>query len=207
MPFEHATIEPEGQGTIHALFNPTNYGVDKTNLIAEIGIPGLEAPVLQYVRGNTRTLSMELFFDTFEEQTDVRTYTNRIYNLLKILPSTHVPPKCTISWGSFTFTGVLDHVSGKFTLFFSDGTPARATLSVVFKEFIPVEVLVREAPTQSADHRQMYLVQRGDRLDMIAGNQYGDASKWRSIAAANHLEDPRKLEPGQTLMIPALTHG
>src|SRR6516164_9545486 len=130
MPFEHATIWPEDQGPIDVLFNPTNYGVDKSNLIAEIGIPGLEAPILQYVHGNTQTLSMELFFDTFEEQTDVTVYTDQIYDLLYIDPSTHVPPKCTISWGSLSFDGVLDHVSGKFTLFFSDGTPARATLNV-----------------------------------------------------------------------------
>jgi len=206
MPFEHATIQPEGQGIINVLFNPTNYGVDKANLIAEIGIPGLEAPILQFVHGNTRTLSMELFFDTFEEQTDVRAYTNRIYKLLNILPSTHVPPKCTISWGSFTFTGVLDHASGKFTLFFPDGTPARATVNVVFKEFIPVDDLVRVAPTQSVDHRKTYVVQRGDRLDLIAGREYGDSANWRPIAMANHLDDPRKLEPGQSLILPALTH-
>jgi hypothetical protein len=207
MPFEHATIWPENQGIIDVLFNPTNYSVDKANLIAEIGVPGLEAPILQYVHGNTRTLTMELYFDTFEEQTDVSGYTDEIYDLLEIDPSTHVPPKCIICWGSFSFVGVLDHASGKFTLFFPDGTPARATVNVVFKEFIPAEVLVRESPTQSVDHRKTYIVQRGDRLDLIAGREYGDSNNWRPIAAANHLEDPRKLEPGQPLILPALTHG
>ncbi len=44
----------------------------------------------------------------------------------------------------------MDHVSGKFSLFLPDGTPARANLTVTFKEFIDVEVLVQQNPTQSA---------------------------------------------------------
>lgn len=202
-----ATIYPEGQGPIDVMFNPNNYGVDKSNQIAEIGVPGLDSPILQYVHGNTRMLSMELYFDTFEEQTDVTEYTDDIYDLLEIDPETHVPPVCTVSWGGFSFVGVMDHVSGKFTLFLPDGTPARATLTVAFKEFIPADVLVMETPTQSADHRHAYVVQRGDRLDLIAGSKYSDSTNWRAIADENNLDNPRHLEPGQTLMVPRLRHG
>jgi nucleoid-associated protein YgaU len=103
------------------------------------------------------------------------------------------------------FTGVLDHVSGRFTLFVADGTPVRATLSVVFKEFISPEVLVREHPTQSVDHRKTRVVRAGDRLDLIAAREYGDAGLWRHIADANNLTDPGRLNVGQSLIIPALT--
>ncbi|MGA7413984.1 MAG: LysM peptidoglycan-binding domain-containing protein [Bryobacteraceae bacterium] len=207
MEFKRAAIDPQGQSRINVLFNPSQYGIDKSNQIAEIAVPGLEAPILQYVHGNTRSLSMELFFDTYEEQGDVRDHTNRIYGLLRINPETHVPPICKITWGGFSFTGVLDHVSGKFTLFVADGTPVRATLNVVFKEFIPVKVLVQENPTQSADHRKTRAVKAGDRLDLIAVREYGDPGKWRPIADANNLRDPRKLRVGRTLIIPVLTNG
>src|SRR5438876_109092 len=130
------SIQPEGKSAFRVLFNPSQYGIDKANQIAEAAVPGLEAPILQYVHGNTRTLSMELFFDTYEERIDVRTHTDKVYGLLKIDSSTHAPPICQITWGSFNFRGVLDRVSGKFTLFLSDGTPVRATLSVTFKEYI-----------------------------------------------------------------------
>jgi nucleoid-associated protein YgaU len=205
MVFEKASITPEGQDSIAVLFNPTQYGIDKGNQIAESAVPGLEAPILQYVRGNTRTLNMELFFDTYEEQTDVREYTDEIYDLLNIDPSTHAPPICDITWGSFSFRGVLDHVSGKFTLFLADGTPVRATLTVMFKEFIDVEVLVRQRPTQSSDHRKTRTVKSGDRIDNIAAEEYGDAENWRPIAEANNLDNPRQLDPGRPLIIPA-TH-
>jgi nucleoid-associated protein YgaU len=156
---------------------------------------------------------MDLFFDTFEdskkalsegEKISVTTKTDKIYDLLKIVPSTHAPPICTIEWGGFSFTGVLDHVSGKFTLFLADGKPVRATLSVSFKEYIEVSVLVRERSRESADHRKTWVVRSGDRLDNIAGQEYGDPGMWRPIAEANDLDDPSRLTPGFVLLIPAL---
>lgn len=205
MGLQQVTIAPEGQQSFTVLFNPTEYTVEKGNQLAEIGVPGLSAPIIQYVHGNTRTLSMELYFDTYEERADVRDHTNQVYSLLAIEPSTHVPPICNVSWGNFRFRGVLDHVSGKFTLFMADGTPVRATLSVSFKEFIDVEIVVRENPTQSSDHRKARMVRSGDRLDNIAYEEYGDAAKWRPIAEANGLADPRNLEPGRLLAIPELS--
>jgi hypothetical protein len=204
MEYAKASIQIEGAYSIDVLFNPNAYSVEKSNLIAESAVPGLEAPILQYVHGNTRTLSMELFFDTYEEQMDVQAYTDEIYGLLDIDPETHVPPICIITWGSFSFRGVMDHVSGRFTLFLPDGTPARATLNVNFKEFIDVDVLVRQNPTQSADHRKTRLVRSGDRLTALAWEEYGDASKWRPIADANGIDDPKNLEVGKRLIIPAL---
>jgi len=198
------SITPAGHTAIKVLFNPTDYSLGKANQIAEAAVPGLDAPILQYVHGNTRTLDMDLFFDTYEEGTDVSVETKAVYNLLLIDPATHAPPICDIAWGSLKFRGVLDHVTGKFTLFLADGTPVRATLGVSFKEFIDVDALVRVQPTQSADHRKNRVVKSGDRIDNIASEEYGDPGQWRPIAEANDLDDPDQLQPGHVLVIPAL---
>ncbi|MFZ0746411.1 MAG: LysM peptidoglycan-binding domain-containing protein [Terracidiphilus sp.] len=213
------SITPAGKPTFRVPFNPTNYSLSKANQIAEAAVPGLNAPILQYVHGNTRTLDMELFFDTYEkgttvtsptigvdseQSTAVSAGTGAIYDLLEIDPDTHAPPICELAWGKFTFQGVLDHVNGKFTLFLSDGTPVRATLTVTFKEYIDVDQLVRVQPTHSADHRKVRVVRSGDRIDNIAGEEYGDPDCWREIAEANHLDDPAELVPGQLLVVPAL---
>ena len=198
------SITPQGQSKIEASFNPNQYSISKSNSIAESAIPGLEAPILQYVHGNTRTLDMDLFFDTFEKRTSVTAETDKIYNLLYVVSSTHAPPICQIEWGGFSFPGVLDHVSGKFTLFLADGTPVRATLSVSFKEYKDVQVLIKERPRESADHRKTWVVRSGDRLDNIAGQEYGDPGMWRPIAEANDLDDPSRLAPGFVLLIPPL---
>jgi len=48
-----------------------------------------------------------------------------------------------------------------------------------------------------------HTVQRGDRLADIAHELTGDASLWTEIAASNGIEDPRALQVGAVLRIPA----
>jgi nucleoid-associated protein YgaU len=204
MALSKATITPDGGAAIKVLFNPTEYTLDQSNQIAETAIPGLGAPILQYVSGGACTLSMDLYFDTYEQQTDVRDETKKIYGLLRIEGSTHVPPICTFEWGSLALRCVVERVSGHFTLFLASGVPARATLGVTLKEFIDVATLVRSPTTESADHTKMYIVKRGDTLSGIAAAEYGDPTQWRPIADANWIDNPRALPPGTILTIPPL---
>ena len=86
-------------------FNPTEYTLNKGAQIAELTIPGLDSPILQFVRGQTETLSLDLFFDSTEsgmddDATSVTTLTDPFYQLVKIDGKTHAPPICFFSWGS-----------------------------------------------------------------------------------------------------------
>lgn len=49
-----------------------------------------------------------------------------------------------------------------------------------------------------------YTVQKGDSLSKIAKQELGDASAWKRIFEANRdvLDDPDKIQPGQTLKLP-----
>lgn len=49
-----------------------------------------------------------------------------------------------------------------------------------------------------------YTVKKGDTLSKIAARKdvYHDASKWKKIATANHIRDPKKLKIGRALKIP-----
>jgi Contractile injection system tube protein/LysM domain len=205
MELKKADIYPDGGTAIPILFNPGEYRLGKSNEIAEVETPGLATPILQYVSGKSRTLSMELFFDTFEAGTDVRTHTDRIYGLLEIRKETHAPPLCTFRWGGFSFKGVLESVDGRFTLFFPNGTPARATLSVRFKGGVDIGKEVRKTATESVDRRKTCIVKGGDTLSSIAAAEYSDPGQWRPIARANGITDPLALRPGQRLIVPALT--
>ncbi len=189
---------------IPVMFNPSEYTVEKSNQNAEIGIPGLGSPLIQFVRGNIETLKMDLFFDTYEMGLDVRLFTSLVYGLLKINPSTHAPPVCIFVWGTLIFTCVLDSVTQRFTMFLGPGFPVRATLSVVFKQYTSVEIETRQLPLESADHVKHRVVKQSDSLWSIAYEEYGDPGQWRAIAEANDIEKPRELEPGTPLMIPAL---
>lgn len=202
MPVEKAIIiNTETQEQISVMFNPGEYSLDNANTFAEIDIPGREAPPIQYVRGNLRTLKLELFFDTYEQKEDVRNYTNRIVALLEKNPTTKAPPVLLFSWGSLNFKCVLDSAGQKFTMFLSDGVPVRATLNVSFKEFKPIELEIKRGlfvgpPT-------IHNLVGGETLSGIAGKVLGDPAAWREIARVNNIDNPRKIPVGSQLVVPS----
>jgi nucleoid-associated protein YgaU len=88
---------------IELQYNPTELSWDKSAQIAEIAIPGLDAPLQQYVRGHAEKLTFDAFFDTTDQgmgkgAVSVTTLTDRIYQLIKIEPTRHAPPICTFVW-------------------------------------------------------------------------------------------------------------
>lgn len=183
------------------MFNPEEYTLDKANNFAEIGIPGLEAPPIQYVRGNLKTLKMDLFFDTYENRKDVRKFTQKITGLLEKNSTTKAPPILLFSWGQLNFRCVLDSVNQKFTMFLNDGTPVRATLSVNFKEFQSVEVEIKQGLFIGPPTVQNIV--EGETLSGIAGKALGDPGAWKEIAELNNIDDPRNIPPGTELIIPS----
>ena len=50
--------------------------------------------------------------------------------------------------------------------------------------------------------RGVHTVQDGDSLPSIANPAYGDATRWRTIAEANDIDDPQRLRRGTPLMLP-----
>lgn len=217
MPLEKLTIFPENGGPIQALFNPERYTVSKSVQLAEVAIPGLDAPVVQYVRGQNEKITMELFFDTtdlgmVDSVTDVRTLTVQVYQLLKVDGNLHAPPRVQLAWGSggqLTSYGatispwlVLESVSEEFSLFSPGGVPLRAKLSVSFREAWTIEQQLQGTPRHSSDRTTLHRVVRGETLAHIADEELGDPTQWRLIADANDLDNPRLLTPGQVLIIP-----
>ena len=64
------------------------------------------------------------------------------------------------------------------------------------------DILRRLGPKNRARKPKIYIVKKGDTLHKIAANQYGNANKWKIIADANNLRDPRSLTVGKHLRIP-----
>jgi hypothetical protein len=213
-------IDPADRGlnlppVIPVQFNPAEYTLAKGAQIAEIAIPGIDSPILQFVRGQTQTLSMELFFDTTQlgmgeaPVLDVRTLTEPVYQLVQIQSNTHAPPRVRFFWGAgISFRAIVDSVQQKFTLFNPLGIPLRATLTVSFKEYQTLEEQLTKLNLQSADHRKKRLVKKSETLALIAFREYGDASQWRRIfteeANAEIISNPRRLTPGSEIVIPTI---
>jgi LysM repeat protein len=187
-------------------FNPTEYQLQKANNFAEIAIPGLESPPIQFIRGGSEKLSAELLVDTSDTLEDVRTrYVNKLRDLMRLNADLHAPPIVRLVWAGQTFKGVIESLNITYVLFTPEGVPLRARLSMVLKEYRPVDIQVKESPTLSPDFDKSYVVRRGDTLSSIAAGVYRDPSVWRDIARNNNIADPRRLAPGMVLALPRLT--
>lgn len=206
-----------GERLVTAMFNPDAYTLNRSNNFAEIAVPGLRGPLLQFVHGHAQTLDMDLLLDTVEQHEaggarmneagdDVRPLVRKVTGLLDIDPATHAPPVVMFVWASFSFTCVLTRAVQKYTLFRADGAPVRATVSVSFTEFINAESEARETKRETADYTKVHTVVAGDSLPELAFRLLGDPMLWRPIALANAIENPRVLTPGMKLVIPRLPY-
>jgi nucleoid-associated protein YgaU len=221
---QYETAKDKFDGKITALFNPaqlsytstTNWDHVDGTLASKSAAGGTN--VFRTVAPDTLTLS--LFFDTYApydsasaggllglvagaatEPKSVVTLTSQVLQLARLNKDLHRPPVCLLKWGRGTLLrGVLQRATRTFVLFADDGTPVRATMECTFLEVPPSPAAPNEL--YSADVAKRYLVRPGDTLMGIAAAHYGDGARWRVIAGANGIEDPRRLTPGLSLTIP-----
>jgi nucleoid-associated protein YgaU len=205
-----------GQKVVECMFNPREYTFTKSNTWEKQKNAGGNVPQVTFGGGEPATLSIELLFDTYldggEKAADVRkTYTEKIWELMKAdpkysqkKPKKARPPFVRFHWGeAWSFVGVITQIQEKFTLFTSNGTPVRATLTVSFQQLKDEGTLPPQNPTSGGvSGERVWTVADGDTLALIASREYGDPAQWRRIAEANRLETVRELRAGTVLVIP-----
>jgi hypothetical protein len=206
----HITRVDDPSHPIPVMFNPEEYSINRDNNFAQTAVPGLSAPILQFVHGNMQTLEMELLVDTFEAHSgnrarqDVRELTNKIIGLMDIDATTHAPPILVFTWSTLSFQCVLARANQRYIMFLPDGTPVRARLQVTFNEFRGVDSEAQEIKRETADFSKLHVVVGGETLSSIAFKRYGNAALWRPIALVNEIDDPRTLPVGLQLLVPQL---
>lgn len=215
--FEKARIEAldgslRGQ-SIECKFNPKEFTIKKQNNWQRGQVQGRDVPQLEFSGGSASTLEMELFFDTYEDGSDVRRMTNKIWQLMAVDESLTDrtttrgrPPLCQFIWGQMkSFKAVIKSITQRFTMFTSGGIPVRATLTVTFEEAEKAGKYPLQNPTTGGNPGyKTRVVKEGDALDWIAHEEYGDATLWRFIADINNIDNPKALKPGQILSIAPL---
>ncbi|HEV7809625.1 MAG TPA: LysM peptidoglycan-binding domain-containing protein, partial [Candidatus Limnocylindrales bacterium] len=159
----------------------------------------------EYLSTSPARLDLEVFFDAFEELFgDVSTDVGVLMDWTKPGPS-NKPPLLEFRWGvSNVLQGMkfyLESVNATYTLFRVDGTPIRATCRIVLMEWSnPAH---RQNPTSGGlPGLETHVLIDGETLHSVAWARYGEPTYWRAIADFNGIDDPMRVEPGTTLLIP-----
>lgn len=162
----------------------------------------------QFVGSGTTKLTVQLWFDVTQElgqgvpnSDDVRDLTTGVAYFMTAKGDTAAkPPAVCFSWGTFKFNGAMESMEETLELFSAEGRPLRASVSVVITQ----QKIVAFTGTASAGAGQI------PQIEAAAGatvqSLTGDAAKgrdWQSVAAANGIENPRLLQPGQFIDLQA----
>jgi hypothetical protein len=194
-------------------FNPQTLKVNFANQKAGGDQP--KGSAVQFVGKGTTKLTCELVFDVTVLETgtgrpkitDVRVLTGQVSRFMlpkqvkgsgggKGKEPNFVPPGVRFSWGNFEFDGTMDSVDETLELFSEQGTPLRATVAIsISKQELKVPPNRDSSPYQTppAGVTPMATSAAGDSVAKIAGPNY------KSVAAANGIENPRLLAPGTLL--------
>jgi len=200
---------------IHVLFNPTEYNFERANAYKATPVPGLGSPLLQFINGESDHLSMDLVLEDYTdpkgptsllqpEQDPLKKRLEDISKLLEIDRDLHAPPPVRFNWGPLEFFAVIEKLGRKVAMFHPDGSPARITLSLSFKEYRTLRQQLQDPRRESADKTKRRVVVGREQLWSIAAREYDDTNEWVRIANENDLDDPRDIRPGDWLVLPAM---
>lgn len=199
-----------GAGTrlIEFRFNPEQYSITKTaKWTSDSQKRAEEAPPPQFEGTEARTMDLSILLDETESGNSVQSDVEKLFDCCT--PSAQSidnnqprPPYVVFAWGTyFSFTAYITSVTAKYTLFRPTGMPIRAECTLKLTE-VP-EARPRQNPTSgSLEAQRVYTVSTGDTLASVAFREYADAALWRALALANDIDDPMRLPPGTSLLIP-----
>src|SRR6185369_5468383 len=167
-------------------------------------------PARQFVGAGTTKLSLQLWFDVTapmppeqKKEQDVRKLTAKVAYFITPKPEgdKFVPPAVRFIWGSFQFDGIMESMEESLEFFSSDGRPLRANVSIGLtqQEITNFVILDTHPPSvPSPGTRPLTQAPAGSSVQNLADGQ-GKGDNWQDIAAANNIENPRSLAPGQLL--------
>lgn len=205
---------PGGPSEVEFVFNPTKLttvAAAKWEQPAQGGAARASQP--NYKGPEPQTLELELMFDSWDvvgrsKRCDVQKSIDTLVSWTRptgpsrgrTKPS---PPIVKLVWGREWFPAYVVSVNVTITMFDTDGKPLRATIKVALKEMPPRQPGPNPTSGSRVGH-QSYATVAGDTLAGIAARVYEQPSYWRGLAAANGIDDPKRVRPGTRLYLPPI---
>lgn len=203
-----------------AQINPTGYEMDYTNTYTDITPITAAGSQKVYAKPDSQTLNLK---DVIIDQTviqfpillamgsemnltpTVNGYVNAMRRLLyEPLSDTHAPAIVTVSWGTFSFTGVCKKFTVNYTLFSSLGFPLRAKLNLEFCGTNVPSFAMKLMGFNSPDLTHLRVANAGDNLPLMSNKIYGNSKHYLELAKVNNLNSVFDVLPGDKVVFPPL---
>ncbi|HEY8561383.1 MAG TPA: hypothetical protein VIL74_13485 [Pyrinomonadaceae bacterium] len=165
----------------------------------------------QFVGAGTTKLALQLWFDVNaaqegEKADDVRKMTEKVTYFITPAPDKKdkkkfIPPGVRFIWGSFQFDGVMESLEESLEFFSSEGIPLRASMTLnLTQQKIDTYKFPAKAPAGKPlpGTRPLTPVAKSATAQSLAASA-GKGDDWQSVAAANGIENPRRLQAGMLL--------
>jgi nucleoid-associated protein YgaU len=156
---------------------------------------------------NEKAAKLDVPSESMEEvNADVTSVVQRFKALIRYEAKLHRPPTVEFIWGEhLDFKGVISSSSVHYTMFNPDGTPVRATISLsITGDEVDALNESKSKTFESPDRTKTRFLGFGEQLFMLADSEYGDPAKWKPIAAANDIMNPRLAGSARQMRVPSL---
>ncbi|HEX6480733.1 MAG TPA: LysM peptidoglycan-binding domain-containing protein [Ktedonobacteraceae bacterium] len=211
------THEKKGGKTVDVQFNPETLKLSYSNQSSSSGSDNnSNTKPKQFVGGGTTKLSLQLWFDVSatlpqgkQGVDDVRKLTSEVVYF--ITPQgdqkAPVPPGLRFVWGTLQFDGVVESLEESLEFFSPEGKPLRASMSL---NLSGQKMLTPTAQSTTGSSNvagpgaatpgtvPLSLALAGSTLQNLTASA-GQGTNWQAVAAANGIDNPRLLQPGQLL--------
>lgn len=113
-------------------------------------------------------------------------------------------PTLMFEWGPFTLLCTMKSCTINYTRFHASGLPLRAKCSISVQEAKSWFSALLTNPTSGGlSGREQHVMVAGENLVHLATKSYGRPGRWRDIAAANGVDDPFHVRPGDVVFLPS----
>ncbi len=214
-------VQPVNGGkNVRVQFNPQTLKLTYSNQKAGGDQP--KGSSTQFVGRGVTKLALELWFDIALAQaqqlisqtaTDVRQLTQEIvYFMIPKDPSSSSsnsktpppPPGLLITWGSFSFAGIMESLDETIDFFSAQGKALRSQLNITVSrqeiQYNAKAAATLQQPNPPPGIKPYTAATRGTTFQQMAA-QAGSSGQpgapgWQGLALANGIENPRLLAPG-----------
>jgi nucleoid-associated protein YgaU len=205
--------DPVGDGEFTSLLNPEKYTFKYKIEYTDAQAQGTSTAQPKFVRALPQDLDLDFLFDRTGvikglDNSSGDGIIDDIEKFKKIIfdysGDQHKPNYVKIGWGTLLFKGTLLEMSVEFKLFAPDGAPLRAVVKAKFKGSVEDDLRVAKENNNSPDLTHIRTVKQGDTLPLMTFKIYGDSKYYLQVAAANNIDNFRKLSAGQKIIFPPI---